>query len=111
MMGLWADYLKERLNWDVLECDDGFIAYNLKPPEASIEDFYIKPDKRCSSLAKKLADQVFDIAKKSGCKRMWAKITPGLKGCDHAMKTNLHYGFKIVGIDNNQIVIMKEIRG
>lgn len=108
-MSNWADYHKELWGYETIEVEGGFILYDIKPPDCSIEDFYVRPDLRGTSLAKRLADQVFKRAKEAGVKKVWAKIVPSLPHSTHAMKTNLHYGFKLVGIQDNEIYLMKEI--
>lgn len=108
-MSLWAKYVEERHGWRTLEVESGFIAYDLKPPECSIEVFYVEPSMRGTPLAKRLADEVFRIAREEGAKRMWAQVTPGLPGSDHAMKTNLHYGFRLFGVNGNAIILIKDI--
>lgn len=110
-MSLWSDYVKERLGWSVLEVESGFIAYHLRPPECSIEEFYVEPEQRGGLLPKRLADQVFRLAGEAGAERMWAKVTPGLPGAEHALRTNLRYGFKLAGTNGNDIILMKEIGG
>lgn len=104
-------YYKERFGWETIEVEGGFITYSVKPPEASIEEFYVRPDLRGTPLAKRLADQVFRAAHAAGAKRMWARVTPGVTGAEHAMRTNLHYGFKLSHVDGLSIILSKEIEG
>ncbi len=106
-----ASYYKERFGWEALETDSGFIVYDIKFPDASIEEFYVEPSKRGTQEAKKLADEVIRIVKDRGCEKVWAKIVPGLPGSEHAMKTNLHYGFKLIGCRGNDIVMVLDISG
>jgi len=108
-MSLWSKYTEERFGYKTIEIDGGFITYDLKPPECSIEEFYVEQSKRGTPLAKRLADEVFNTARDAGAQRMWAKVTPGVNGADHAMRTNLHYGFKMVGVRGNDVILVKEI--
>jgi GNAT superfamily N-acetyltransferase len=110
-MSLYSRYVEERLGFKTLEEEGGFITYALRLPECSIEEFYVTPDRRGTSLAKRLADRVFAVAKEAGAERMWARVTPGLKGAEHALKTNLHYGFALAGVKGNDIILVKEIGG
>jgi GNAT superfamily N-acetyltransferase len=109
-MSLYSDYSEERFGFKTIEVEGGFITYAINPPEASIEEFYVKPSLRGTPLAKRLADQVFDIAKKMNIDRMWAKVTPGVRGAEHALVTNIHYGFKMVCVRGNDIILMKEVK-
>jgi GNAT superfamily N-acetyltransferase len=108
-MSHFTAYYKERFGWDVLMNESGFIVYDIKSPDASIEEFYIEPSKRGTTAAKKLADEVIRIARERGCTKVWAKVVPGFPGSEQAMRTNLHYGFKLIGCRGNDIIIMKEI--
>ena len=108
-MSLFADYAKERLGFHTIEVEGGFITYALKLPDASIEEFYVAPAHRGTPLAKRLADQVFKIAKDHGCTKVWAKVVPGSNGAEHAMRTNLHYGFKLVCNNGHDTLMVKEV--
>lgn len=110
-MSLYARYTEERLGWKTIEVESGFITYALNPPECSIEEFYVAPEQRGTFLAKRLADQVFKIARESGASRMWAKVTPGTRGAEHALVTNIHYGFKMFCVRGNDLILVKEIGG
>lgn len=108
-MSLWADYAEERLGWKTIELEGGFITYELKPPHCSIEEFYVSPEKRGTRLAKTLADLVVRIAEDNQCLKLWASVTPGLKGAEHALRSNLHYGFKLSHLDSGRIILVKDI--
>ena len=108
-MSLWSDYVEERLGWKTIEVEGGFITFSLAPPNAAIEEFYVKPELRGTSLAKRLADWAFRAAAEAKCSTMYARVTPGIPGCDHAMRSNLHYGFKLAGVRGNDIILQKEI--
>ena len=108
-MNLWADYHSERFGFKTIEVEGGFICYGLKPPDASIEEFYVSPEKRGTRTAKDLADLVFRIAREAGCKKVWAKVQPGALGAEHALRTNLHYGFKLVCNNGVDTIMVKNI--
>lgn len=108
-MSPFAEYNKERFGFETIEREGGFIVYDIKPPNASIEDFYVPGNKRGTRLAKSLADEVFVNARERGCTIMWAKVTPGVNGAEHAMRTNLHYGFKLVCTNGTDVILNKEI--
>lgn len=110
-MSLWADYHTERFGFQTIEVEDGFICYELKPPNAWITEFYVSPEKRGTRLAKHLADEVFKLAREVKCTHVWAKVQPGAIGSDHAMRTNLHYGFKLACNQGNDTILVKEIEG
>lgn len=111
MTSHYAQYSAERFGYKTIETDEGFITYHLVPPECSIEEFYVIPEKRRTPAAKRLADKVFEIAKEAGAEIMWARVTPGVNGADHAMRTNLHYGFTMSHVRGNDIILCKKIGG
>lgn len=108
-MSDWALYLKERFDWDSIEEDGGFMAYELNPPDAFVREFFVRPEKRGTRLAKQLMDRAEAHAKQEGVTKVWAYVTPGLPGAEQAMRTNLHYGFKLAGVDSNRIILLKEL--
>lgn len=110
-MSLWADYVRERLGWETLEVEGGFISFSLSGTEFTVEELYVRPELRGGPLAKRLADEAFRVARESGAKRVWAKVVPGLPGSEHALKSNLHYGFRLAGVKGNDIILVKEVGG
>ena len=101
-MTLFAEYVKERFNHETIEDDDSFVTYSLNPPNAQIEEFYIKKDYRGTLKAKRLTDKVFQIAKENGCTHVWSRVQPGAIGAEHSLRSQLTYGFKLMynnGID------------
>jgi GNAT superfamily N-acetyltransferase len=94
-MSLYADYVRERLGWETIEVESGFITYAIRPPNASVEEFYVDPTQRGTSLAKRLVDQVVIRAREAGAKYLWSAVVPGTAGADSAMLLNLKYGFKL----------------
>lgn len=109
-MSLYADYVKERLGWETIEVEGGFISFALRPPECSIEEFYLAPGQRGTGLAQRLGDAVFSRAKESGAERVWATVVPGAGGAERAMKTIINYGFKLAGYREGKVVLMKEVK-
>jgi len=108
-MSPWAKYHEERFGYKTIEMDGGFICYGINGQDASIQEFYVPKEKRGTRLAKDLADIVFQVVKDAGCNKVWAKVQPGAVGSDHAMRTNLHYGFKLICNDGNDTIMMKSI--
>ncbi len=111
MTSLWSSYVQERLGWSVVENDFGFIAYSINGEDASIEEFYVIPEKRGTRVAKELADTAIAEIKECNAIRIWAKVTPSLPGAEKALKTNLHYGFKLAGVLGNDIILKMELGG
>lgn len=110
-MSLYAEYVKERLDWKTIEVEDGFITYSIKPPEAAIEEFYVRPSSRGTPLAKRLADFVVREARTAGAKRLWARIVPGTAGADQVLMMDMKYGFKLHSADGGSILLRMDLGG
>ena len=60
-MSLQADYRKERAGIDTIEFEDGFISYSLHGTECFVEDLYVRPGSRKSSVASGLAASGIEV--------------------------------------------------
>lgn len=104
-MSLYADYVKERLGWDTIEVEGGFITYNMRPPLASIEEFYVRPDLRGTTLAKRLADKVVEAARDNSVHKIVCRIFLGLKETEYTLGLYLKYGFKLSSLGTDYIIL------
>lgn len=109
----WAHYVKERLGWEVLEREYGFIAYSISAggKDAWIEEIYLAPEFRGGPLAFRLAEEVEGAVLKEGVSSLWGRIYPGIPGSERSLKKALSYGFKLAGFEGGAIIIKKEIGG
>ncbi len=109
-MSLYAEYLKERTNDEIIEIDDGFCTYRyIDALTVYIVDIYIKPEARQFGHASKLADVVAEIARKKGCKCMVGTVQPSAKGSTISLQVLLGYGMSLVSSTADGIVMRKEI--
>jgi GNAT superfamily N-acetyltransferase len=111
MTSHWSACYKERFDWETIELEGGFIAYKLNPPDASIEEFYVRPDLRGGPLAFRLANQVKKIAQEKGAKSLWAKVEMGRPHTEKTLGMNMKYGFKIAGVSGNELLLHMDIGG
>lgn len=95
-MSLYADYIKERLNDDIIETNDGFLTYRYidwKGQKAVyIIDLYVIPSKRQSGLATQLANTVVEEAKAKGCTIAIGSVSTLIKTKDQSIKVLIAYG-------------------
>ena len=108
-MSLFAEYIRERCNKEIIETEKGFLTYFFIPAGVYIEDLYIKPDFRHSHEASKMADKVAEIAKARGVTKMYGTVMPSANNSTDSMKVLIAYGFKIDSAEHNAIVMVKEI--
>lgn len=108
-LSLYADYLKERTNDQIIEVDFGFVSYRHLPEEKStyIIDIYVSPDFRKEGLAAKLADQVADEARTLGHLKLLGSVVPSNKGSTTSLKVLLGYGMFLKSSTNDFIVFEK----
>lgn len=109
MSSLYGQYIKERLNKDIIETDKGFATYYFVNDSCYIEDIYIKSEFRKSNEASKLADQISIIAKEKGYKKLCGSVVPSSNNSTESLKVLLAYGFKLDSSVNNFIIMVKEL--
>ena len=56
-----------------------------------------------------MADYVTIIAKENGCKKLVSTLMVHSNGCNEALKTQMAYGFKIIGSDSEKLYLAREI--
>ena len=108
-MSLFGDYIKERLDKSIVENEHGFCTYFFVNDGVYIEDLYVSPEHRKSHVAAKLADQVAEIAKEKGFKRMYGSVQPSAKGSTASLKVLLAYGMSLESSGPNAILMSKGI--
>lgn len=78
-MSLYAEYVKESVNWDTLEDDDSFITYEFQsigPVRCmKIIETYVRPEARGKNKALELVAKVEEEAKRRECKYISAVIS------------------------------------
>ena len=109
MPGLFSFYLKERENLEVLECDAGFAIYQIVDDMIYLKDIYVVPSERQTGLAKWMADQIAEIGRDAGCKKMIGSVSPIANNATLGMKAILSYGFSLLKSTESLILFSKEI--
>ena len=66
-MSLYADYLKEREDTNILEDTRGFATYKITGEECYIIDIYVAPIHRGNGMTKYYSDKIGELAKELGC--------------------------------------------
>lgn len=112
-MSLYAEYIKERLNDDILETDEGFLTYRYIDWNGQkaiyIIDLYIIPSKRKTGLATSFADKVVAKAKTKGCTIAIGSVSTFAKTKEQSIGVLLAYGMKIAGYEPDSIIFLKAI--
>lgn len=108
-MSLYAQYINERENKQILETEQGFATYSFTKDGVYIEDIFVSKDYRHNNVASQLADQIIEIAKQKGCTKVFGSVVPSANNSTISLKVLLSYGFKLNSSTNNFILMSKEI--
>ena len=108
-MSLFGDYIKERLNKEIVESDVGLCTYFFVQDGVYIEDLYVRPEYRKGHIASELADQVAEIARQKGYTKMYGSVVPSSKGSTSSLKVLLAYGMELESAQQNAIIMSKGI--
>lgn len=106
---LYADYIKERENKEIVYNEFGFATYRILGDECYIQDIFIKKENRKEGHAKNLADKIAEIASLHGCKYLTGSTVPSMNGSTDSLKAMLAYGFKLLSSEKDFIVLIKEL--
>lgn len=106
---MWAEYIKEREGFEVLETDHGVATYRILGEECYIKDIFVLKEHRHSGVASKIGDHITEIAIANGCKKLSGTVVPSLNGSSGSLLGLLKYGFKLHSSTQDLIVLVKEI--
>lgn len=107
---MYGDYLKERLNDEIIETAFGFATYRyIDDNTVYIVDIYIRPEHRNSKCASLLANDIVKTSKLRGCTKLLGTVTPSAKNSTISLKVLLGYGMSLKSCSNDIIIFEKEI--
>lgn len=69
-MNLYAQYLKERENKELIEKEFGFCIYEMAKPFMYIADVFVSKENRKKGHAADFVEEIKQIAKEAGCKHI-----------------------------------------
>lgn len=108
-MSLYAQYIKERENKEIVETEEGFATYFYIDSGVYIQDIYVHPESRHANVASKFADLIAFKAKNNGYTKMYGSIVPSTKHSTDSLKVLLAYGFRLESAEHNAIIMVKDI--
>lgn len=110
-MSLYADYLTERTNDQILESESGFATFRFLDncKTVYIVDIYVVPGAREKGFAASMAEQIEKIAKEKGCADMIGTVMPSAKGSTLSLKVLLAYGMQLHSSAQDAIILRKDI--
>lgn len=106
---MYFDYLSERLGYEHIQNECGFVVYQVVGKDCFIHELYVAPEYRRAAIATHLADNVQVIAKDAGCTRIWGQVIVSTKGATNALQAHLNWGLKLHSTESGCIITVKEI--
>lgn len=108
---MYAAYILERTNDQIIENSKGFCTYRYINEGRSVYiiDIYVIPEFRKSRYASDLADLVAARAKDEGCTEMLGTVNPSAKNSTTSIKVLLGYGMELHSSSNDIIIFRKDI--
>ena len=110
-MELYHEYIKEREGLALYTNEHGFVSYRCTGHECYIADIFIKKESRGTPALFDLIKELEKIAIVNGCSHLSGVIRANDPGINRTMKAALKLGFNILAIQNNGVVITKELKG
>lgn len=112
MNSLYAMYIKEREDKDIIESDKGFATYKIfDNGECYLQDIFVLPNFRKDGLATQMANEVVDIAKEHGCHTLIGSVCTDTNYSTRNLQVFLAYGMQVHKIIGNLIFLKKDIAG
>ncbi len=110
-MSLYAEYLKEKSNDEIIENERGFASYRYLNEGKSvyIVDIYIVLNARKTGAASAMADLIVNEAKKKGCIELLGTVVPSSKNSTDSLKVLLGYGMSLQSSSQDLVVFRKDI--
>jgi hypothetical protein len=113
-MSMYGDYIKERLNDEIVESEYGFATYRYIDKAVIgravyIVDIYVKPAFRKSGEAARLADRIVAIAKNYNCIELIGTVSPTSRTATESIKVLLAYGMTLKSSTMDALIFTKDI--
>jgi GNAT superfamily N-acetyltransferase len=109
-ISLYGQYLKEREGKSVIECEDGFVTYNItNEGECFIQDLFIVEDARRKGLGTELIKKVESSASYKGAKYLSCGVCPLANNSTDSLQFALSYGFKLYSARQDYVILKKDI--
>jgi predicted GNAT superfamily acetyltransferase len=109
MMSLYAQYVAEKDGMSVLEKEHGFAVFRVQSDTVYLRDIFVVEAKRKTHLAKEMADEVAEIARRKGCKYMTGTVNPNLPSATNSILVLAAYGMNLISANQDALLFGKEI--
>ena len=99
----------EQAGHQLYEDDTGFITFEVNQRSIHIHNLWVDPDYRHKGHGSSLVEKVIENHRTDKTKYLTAQVQLNSKNVTESLKAQLHYGFYVVGADENAIKLAKEI--
>ena len=108
-MSHYADYIKEREGFEIVEGDQGFMSFIIKGDECYIRDAYVAPEARMIGAGRMFMEEIEKIAKERGCSKISGSVRPSANHSTESMKALLAGGFQLHSASADAIWFVKGV--
>lgn len=105
-MSLYGEYVREKYGQTIIESDIGFLVYKVIDNTCFIETLFVSPDHRNTGEARRLFNTCLEQIK--DCINIIARIDTLTNDATTPILVFSTAGFRVVGTDNDQHVIMEK---
>jgi GNAT superfamily N-acetyltransferase len=109
MASLYAEYIKEWMGHEIIENECGFASYSFEPYGCYIRDIFVIPELRKTKLASRMADEIAEIARSQGVRKLFGTVNLLSKSSTESLKVLLAYGFRVRNCTEDLIMMEKDI--
>ena len=108
MMNLYAQYISERENKNLVQVAHGFATYQKIDAESYyIVDIFVEKGFRKNGIASELSEAVRKIAINDGASKLFGSVDIGTNGVTESMAAIIANGFKYSHSNGNMIYFVK----
>jgi hypothetical protein len=109
-MNLYAQYIKERENTEIIVLDHGFATYRkLNNVSYYLVDMFVEKAYRKCNVAWDLNNMICDIAKKDGASVIFTSVCTDAAGVSISLAVVLAGGFEFSSRDGNMLYFKKNL--
>jgi len=115
MGSMYSKFIKETLNWDIIEDDNSFVSYEIQNVRnvkcLKVNEMFVDKSVRGNNKWRDLMDKLKDIAQQNNCNMISAQISA--KSSDFIQQRTIHlcrlYGMDKTYEDKNVIIYSRSI--
>lgn len=108
-MSMYAQYIKERENVELIQRDWGFVTYKVEPEYIFIQDMFVVPEERQNGRGVQLEAEVITLAKKLDFKFIIASVDERANFAETMKNIMSDLNYKKVARDGSLIYYKKEV--